>query len=122
MLLLMACSSAQQAVHAVLDARTQALDARNIGAYEALLADDYRDGRRDKSVVVAEMKALFQQFDAIQMHIHSQEVRVLDDGIAQCEQSYTLKVQKDGVWRNVTRREQLVLRQESGHWLIVSGL
>ena len=120
--LLAACSSEQSEIRALLDARSQALQQMSIQNYAAVLANDYQDGQRDKAAVLAEMEALFQQFDAIQMQVHSQEVRILDDDTAQCEQSYTLKVKKDGVWRNVTRREQLLLHKAHDHWLIASGV
>jgi len=120
--LVAACSSESSEIHALLDARSQALQHMNIQDYAAVLSDDYQDGQRNKTAVLAEMKALFQQFDAIHMEVHSQEVRILDEHTAQCEQSYTLKVKKDATWRNVTRREQLMLYKVHGHWLIASGL
>jgi len=120
---LLACSWAERhAIHAVLDARTHALETMNIQAYSALISDDYQDGSRDKAAVIAEMSRLFHQFDAIRMDTHSQEIRVLDEHTAQCEQSYTLKVKGDGVWRHVTRREQLLLQKQAGAWKIVAGL
>jgi len=119
----MACSPSEHAaVEEVLNQRTQAMQDKNIQHYAALIADDYIVSARDKMKIVEEMQHLFQIFDAIEMETHHRTIRILPHGHAECEQSYTLKVQVDGVWRNMTRREQLMLQNQDGEWKVTAGL
>lgn len=120
---LTACvGSDDTAVQAVLNQRSQALQDKNIQQYAMLIADNYMSRGRDKKEVVDEMKQLFRMFNDIQMETYNRIVRVLVGGHAECEQSYTLKVYADGVWRNITHREQIELQNQKGVWKITAGL
>ncbi len=120
---LTACvGSDDAAVQAVLNQRSQALQNKNIQQYAMLIADNYMSRGRDKKEVVDEMKRLFRMFNDIQMDTYDRMVRVLVGGHAECEQSYTLKVYADGVWRNITHREQIELQNQKGVWKITAGL
>lgn len=120
---LVACTpSSQDAVQHVLDQRSQAMQEKNIQHYAQLIADDYRSRGRDKKTVVAEMRSLFKSFDAIQMQTYNRTIRIFSDGHAECGQNYKLKVYADGQWRNITHREQLLLRQKNDAWKIIAGL
>jgi len=120
---LTACvGSDDTAVQAVLNQRSQALQDKNIQQYAMLIADNYMSRGRDKKEVVDEMKQLFRMFNDIQMKTYNRMVRVLVGGHAECEQSYTLKVYADGVWRNITHREQIELQNQKGVWKITAGL
>ncbi|MDQ6973475.1 MAG: nuclear transport factor 2 family protein [Mariprofundaceae bacterium] len=123
MALLVACTpSPKGAVQHVLDQRSQAMQEKNIQHYAQLIADDYMSRGRDKKIVVAEMRRLFKSFDKIQMKTHDRTVRIVADGHAECEQNYQLKVYADGEWRNITHREQLLLRHKNNGWKIIAGL
>jgi len=120
---LISCTpSDHAAVDQVLNQRSQAMQEKNIQQYAGLIADDYIASGRDKMKVVEEMQHLFQIFDEIKMETHHRTIRILPHGHAECEQSYTLKVQVDGVWRNMTRREQLMLQNQDGDWKVTAGL
>jgi len=119
----MGCSpSDHAAVEQVLNQRSQAMQEKNITLYAAVIADDYMSSGHDKKKVVDDMQHLFLAFDKIKMHTYNRTVRVLAHQHAECEQSYTLKVSADGTWRNITRREQLMLQKQGGVWKLTAGL
>lgn len=121
--LLLACNDIDKiGVSQLLDARDQAITHRNISEYSALIASSYHDRNRTKVDVVAQMLSLFDQFEQAEMNSYDRQIRRFDDNLARCEQSYTLKVYTDGQWRQIVQREQLILKEESNGWKIVSGL
>lgn len=121
--LLLACNDIDKiGVSQLLDARDQAITHRNISEYSALVSSSYHDRNRTKVEVVAQMLSLFDQCQRTEMNSYNRQIRKLDDNIAQCEQSYTLKVYADGQWRQIVQREQLTLKEEANGWKIVSGL
>jgi len=123
MLLLAACSaSGASQIHEALDARDQAIEAQDVGAYSWLIADDYSDGELDKAGVVARMIGLFDQFDDIRIESFSRELRFLDNDHAQCVQSYRMTVAVDDISQEIVQRESLDLARRQDRWLIVGGL
>ncbi len=122
-LFLSACSDLDKVgVSQLLDARDQAISHRSISEYSALISTAYHDNNRGKVEVVAQMLSLFDKFERAEMHSYDREIRGLDNGRAQCEQSYTLRVFADGEWRQIVQREQLTLAEEANGWKIISGL
>jgi len=120
---LLACTSSDDgAVQALLNKRSQVLQDKNIEQYALLIADDYMSRGRNKEKIIDDMQQLFRVFNLIHMETYNRTVRVLPDGYAECGQNYTLKVYADGVWRNITHREQLLLQKKEGMWKIKSGL
>ncbi len=120
---LLACSDVQKIeINSILDARDQAVSNSDIAAYSKLLLKDYQDHDQTKISVVARMINLFSQFDTTRMQSFDRKIVLLDDDHAQCEQSYHLKVQRGGVWREITQREQLYLIRTSAGWRISGGL
>jgi len=120
---LLACSDFDKAeISEVMAARDHAISNRNIAEYSALISSSYQDRGRSKVEVVAQMVSLFDKFKQAEMASYDRQIRRLDGGTAQCEQSYRLKVFADGDWRQIVQREQLTLMQEKSGWKIVSGL
>lgn len=120
---LLGCSDIDKSsVSQLLDARDQAISHRNISEYSILISSSYHDKNRTKVEVVAQMLSLFDKFKRAEMNSYNRQIRKLDDNLAQCEQSYTLKVYADGQWRQIVQREQLTLMEESSGWKIISGL
>lgn len=118
-----ACTDVQKAeINAILDARDQAVSSGNVAGYSKLLLQNYHDHGQTKITVVARMISLFSQFDATQMQSFDRNIRLLDERHAQCEQSYHLKVQLDGDWREITQREQLYFTRTKSGWHISGGL
>jgi len=95
---------------------------KNIQHYAALIADDYLASGRDKEDIIHDVRGLFQMFDKIQMKTYNRTIRVLSQGHAECEQTYTLRAYADGQWRTITHREQLMLQHQDGVWKITAGL
>jgi hypothetical protein len=121
--LLLACSDLDKVgISSLLDARDQAISHRNISEYSVLISSNYYDHERDKVQVVAQMLSLFDKFERAEMHSYDRQIRKLDNNLAQCEQSYTLKVFADGQWRQIIQCEQLTLAEGPGGWKIISGL
>ena len=121
--LLIGCSDLDKTgISLLLDARDQAITHRNISEYSVLISSNYHDHKRDKVQVVAQMLSLFDKFERAEMNSYDRQIRKLEDNLAQCEQSYTLKVFADGQWRRIVQREQLMLTKGPGGWKIISGL
>lgn len=121
--LLNACSSADTAdISAVLDARTAAVNEKNIAAYADVLVDHYNFGGRTKNDVLMQTFDQFKFFQNIKMKTHNRHINIVDDTHALCEQSYTLKVMADNEWRNMVQQEQLQLIKQGGTWKISGGL
>lgn len=123
MLCLAACGDVEKSeIFTVLDARDKAVTERNIEDYSKLLLKNYQYQGKSKFDVVAEVMSLFDQFDASEMKSYDRITRLLDDNHAQCEQSYMLRVQADGEWRQVSQREQIFLTKTPSGWKISGGL
>lgn len=121
--LLVACSEIDKAgIMSLLDARDQAISHRSLSEYSAVISSDYNDKGRGKVEIVAEMVSLFDKFEKAEMHSHDRNIRRIEDNLAQCEQSYDLRVYADGQWRQVSQREQLILAKTENGWKIVGGL
>jgi len=121
--ILIACSDIDKAgISSLLDTRDQAISNRSISEYSALISGGYHYNQRGKVEVVAQMLSLFDKFERAEMRSYDREIRILDNGRAQCEQSYTLRVFADGEWRQIIQREQLTLTEEDNGWKIISGL
>jgi len=123
LLLLNACSqSAVSDVNNVLNARDQAICERNIAAYAAQISDTYHDRGKNKADMVAHMQKLFEQFRDLKMQSFGRDVFIADDNNARAAQSYHLKVQMDGRWRDMLQREELSLTRTDTGWKISAGL
>jgi len=68
------------------------------------------------------MISLFDKFDRAEMRSHDRQIQQLDNNLARCDQSYTLKVLADGQWRQIVQREQLTLSKDPDGWKISGGL
>ena len=120
---LLACSEVEKSeITALMDARDQAISQRSIPDYSSLIYSNYHDQGRNKVDVVAQMVALFDKFDRAEMRSHDRQIQQLDDKLARCDQSYTLKVLADGQWRQIVQREQLTLSKDPDGWKISGGL
>ncbi len=120
---LVACSDAQKIeINRILDARDQAVSNGNIDEYSRLLLAGYYDRGQTKITVVARMINLFSQFDKMQMQSFDRKIILLDEQHAQCEQSYRLRVERDGDARDIVQSEQLYLTRTPAGWRISGGL
>lgn len=118
-----ACSDIQKMeIEAVLDARNSAVSARNIDAYSSLLIQSYQDQGQDKAEAVSKMHQLFEQFDALEMKTFGRTIRILENGQAQCEQTYYLRAKADDKWREFNQREQISLLKTASGWQISGGI
>jgi len=122
-LLLGACGeSAVSGVNHLLTARDIAISERNLTAYADLIAEDYQDSGKNKTMLVEQMQNLFKQFRGLKMESFGRDVFVLDDAHAKAAQSYRLKVLMDGSWREMLQREELSLIYSDTGWKISAGL
>jgi hypothetical protein len=120
---LLACSEMEKSeITTLMDARDLAISQRSIPDYSALIYSNYDDQGRSKVDVVAQMVALFDKFDRAEMRSYNRQIQQLNDELARCDQSYTLKVLADGKWRKIVQREQLTLTRDRDSWKISSGL
>ena len=116
-----ACTNSQvQSIQTLLEARNHSINQQNIEKYATLLDANYlaHEGRHK----VTQMAMVFTRFEKVQMDSRDQEIRVLDDNHAICEQTYILKVFADGDWRKIVQREQLTFSRTDGVWKISGGL
>ncbi|HXH71599.1 MAG TPA: nuclear transport factor 2 family protein [Mariprofundaceae bacterium] len=118
------CSGVQTTeINEILNARDQAISNKDVGAYSALLLNDYMDDHgKSKITVVAQFVRMFEQFDKTEMHSFDRDIRLIDDAHAECEQSYKLRVRADGRWRELVQREQLYFVKTKAGWRISGGL
>lgn len=120
---LLACSEMEKSdINELMDARDLAISQRSISDYSALIYSNYDDQGRSKVDVVAQMVALFDKFDRAEMRSHNRKIQQINDKLARCDQSYTLKVLADGKWRQIVQREQLTLTRDHDGWKISGGL
>ncbi|MBL4760910.1 MAG: hypothetical protein JKY80_08695 [Mariprofundaceae bacterium] len=118
-----ACNSTNTAdISAVLDARSAAVNEKNIVSYADIIVDDYQQNSHTKDDVLMQMFDLFKGFQTIQMQTHNRHINIIDDSHALCEQSYTLKVMADNEWRSMVQQEQLQLIKQGDVWQISGGL
>ncbi len=118
-----ACSDIQRMeVESVLDARNSAVSESNIDAYSSLLIQSYQDQGQTKADLVSKMLRMFKQFDALEMKSFGRTIRILENGHAQCEQTYYLRVKADNTWREFNQREQISLTKTTAGWQISGGL
>jgi len=68
------------------------------------------------------MRKLFAQFEQIEMTSANRTIRLLDHNRAECEQSYLLRVQANGAWRQINQRERIILSKTETGWKISGGL
>ena len=118
-----ACSDIQKMeIETVLDARNSAVSESNINAYSSLLIQSYQDRGQSKTEVVSKMLQLFEQFDALEMKTFGRTIRILENGQAQCEQTYYLRAKADNKWREFNQREQISLTKTTTGWQISGGI
>ncbi|MDQ7002965.1 MAG: nuclear transport factor 2 family protein [Ghiorsea sp.] len=109
-----------QSIQKLLEARNTCISQQNIEQYTALLHPSYLNhGGQQK---VEQMAQVFHRFEKVKMNSRDQEVRIIDDNHAICEQTYILKVFADGEWREIVQREQLTFTNTDGTWQISGGL
>ncbi len=120
---LLACSEMEKSeITGLMDARDLAISQRSISDYSTLIYSNYDDQGRSKVDVVAQMVALFDKFDRAEMRSYNRKIQQINDKLARCDQSYTLKVLADGKWRQIVQREQLTLTKDRDGWKISGGL
>jgi len=120
-LLVSGCTDNQaQNIHAVLEARNQSISQQDIQKYAALLDEHYFNHEGQHKV--AQMAKVFTRFEKVHMDSRDQDIRIIDDHHAICEQTYILKVFADGDWREIVQREQLTFTNTDGEWKISGGL
>ena len=121
-MLLSACGFAEKdAITTVLEARDKAVSSRDIDAFSSLLANDFMENNRDKASRIEQETALFQEFEKIQMHSHGRKI-IVHGPHAECEQSYSLRVLRDGDWRALVQRERITLKKSAAGWKITGGI
>lgn len=121
--LLTACNASNtDDISAVLDARTAAMNEKNIATFADLLSDSYHVKGHTKEDVLLQIFALFKDFQTIQMQTHSRHINIIDDRHALCEQSYTMKAMADNEWRSMVQQEQIQLTKQGDTWKISGGL
>ncbi|WP_038248351.1 hypothetical protein [Ghiorsea bivora] len=116
-----ACTDNQaQSIQTLLEARNHSISQQNIEKYTSLLDANYL--KHEGQHKVAQMAEVFTRFEKVHMDTRDQEIRIIDDNHAICEQTYILKVFADGDWREIVQREQLTFTNTDGHWKISGGL
>ncbi len=116
-----ACTDNQtQSIHTLLEARNHSISQQDIEEYTSLLDTSYLKHQGQHKV--AQMAQVFTRFKKVRMDTRDQEIRIIDDNHAICEQTYILKVFADGDWRKIVQREQLTFTKTDGHWKISGGL
>ncbi|MDQ6975760.1 MAG: hypothetical protein Q9M22_04245 [Mariprofundaceae bacterium] len=122
LLVLASCGFAEKsAITSVLEKRDQAVSERNIIAFAQLLADDFMENGINKEARISQEAALFKQFEQIKMHSHARTI-TLHGPHAECEQSYSLRVLRDGDWRSMVQRERIQLKKNAHGWKIIGGI
>jgi len=122
-LLLADCgASPTSEINHLLDARENAINARNLDAYADLIAASYHQGRDDKKDVVQRMRKLFSAFDSLHMESFGRNVFIADKNHARAAQSYRLKAASGDDKREILQREELSFVREGGTWKISGGL
>ncbi len=109
-----------QDIRRLLEARNHSISQQDIEKYTSLLDVNYLKHQGQHKV--AQMVQVFSRFEKVHMDTRDQEIRILDDKHAICEQTYILKVFADGDWREIVQREQLTFTLTGGHWKISGGL
>jgi len=109
-----------QSIHSLLEARNHSINQQHIEKYTSLLDANYL--KHEGQHTVAQMAMVFTRFEKVHMDTRDQEIRILDDNHAICEQTYILKVFADGDWRKIVQREQLTFSRTDGVWKISGGL
>ena len=109
-----------QDIQKLLKERNISISQQDITQYTSLLEQQYlaREGEQK----VEQMATVFTRFEKVQMDSRDQEIRIIDDQHAICEQTYILKVFADGDWRKIVQREQLTFSRTDGVWKISGGL
>jgi len=116
-----ACTDNQtQNIQNLLKARNHSISQQNIEEYATLLDTNYL--KHEGQYKIAQMAQVFTRFEKVHMDTRDQEIRLVDDNHAICEQTYILKVFADGDWREIVQREQLTFTKTDGHWKISGGL
>ncbi|MDQ6977119.1 MAG: hypothetical protein Q9M75_03300 [Ghiorsea sp.] len=109
-----------QNIQTLLEARNHSISQQSIEKYTSLLDANYL--KHEGQHKVEQMAMVFTRFEKVQMGSRNQEIRILDDNHAICEQTYILKVFADGDWRKIVQREQLTFSRTDGVWKISGGL
>jgi ketosteroid isomerase-like protein len=122
-LLLASCSAQEKsAIRDLLDARDAAVSRQDLQAYAALLLPGYDDRGQSEFEIINRMRRLFARFDHIDMRSSNRTIRLLDSNHAECEQSYQLQVEADGIRRQLNQRERISLTKTEQGWKISGGL
>lgn len=120
-LIITACTDNRvQSIQDLLEARNHSISQQNIEKYTTLLDANYL--KHEGQSKIAQIAQVFSRFEKVHMNTRDQEIRILDDKHAICEQTYILKVFADGDWREIVQREQLTFTKTDGHWKISGGL
>ena len=109
-----------QDIQKLLKERNISISQQDIAQYTSLLEQHYLAHKGQQKV--EQMAMVFTRFEKVQMNSRDQEIRIIDDNHAICEQTYILKVFADGDWRKIVQREQLTFSRTGGVWKISGGL
>lgn len=112
--------NATQPIQELLEVRNTSISQQDIEQYTLLLDPSYLN--HDGQQKVEQMAKVFHRFEKVKMESRDQEIRIIDEHQAICEQTYILTVFADGEWRKIVQREQLSFTNTDGQWKISGGL
>ncbi len=107
------------AIYEVMAQRKQAIEARDLEQFAAVLSPSYQDTGIRRQDVLDYMAALFQQYDAIS---YSYKRTRPDVKMNTARVIHTVKYSVNGGEKAAQVRETLIFRWQDGRWYIVSGI
>jgi hypothetical protein len=123
-LLLLGCTTAepdQQAIRDLLAERQQALNARNLERYVAILSPGYRDKGLDYAGKRTELAQTLASWDEINFTADPYRITIQGSS-ARAKGTYRLRVARSGKKLELGGEEELRLAREAGTWKITGGL
>jgi hypothetical protein len=119
-----ACGTPQadkQQILNVMQLRAQAMNARNINQYKAVISQDYSDKGKDRLQVLAGLEKGFTVYESIYYQADEQKVAVSGKQ-AEVTGAYRMKVVIRGREMVLNGKERLVLVKGPEGWKIIAGL
>ncbi len=107
------------AIHEVMAQRKQAIEARDLEQFAAVLSPSYQDTGIRRQDVLDYMAALFQQYDEIS---YSYRKTRPDVKMNTARVIHTVKYSVNGGEKVAQVRETLIFRWQDGRWYIASGI
>lgn len=122
LLMAVACgSSPRQQVEEVLVKREQALAAKNIRDYMALVSRDYYDEGKTYKDILEKAEKNFSTFSKIELTTSKRGIYIEEDQ-AVAVQEFVLSFWIQSKRKSVKNKERLVLKKEKDNWKIIKGL